>query len=104
MLEDGEISDRNAVKELMKNGVIPEFQKYNSDGTSIKRINHIEVVKVSFSKNTAWISYRNTAEFLLNGDFFNKMGTIESAILVKDNKKWKMLLLHSSPMKIEDTK
>lgn len=88
----------------MKNVIIPKFREYSSNGNSLKRTNHIDAVKISVSGNTGWISYRNTADFMIENETVNKMKWIESAVLVKNNGIWKITLLHSSVLKEYENK
>lgn len=106
LLEDGEVLDRNGVKELMRNELIPQFQKFseNANGSSLKRINHIDAIKTSVSGNTAWISYHNTADFMVDDKVVSKAKWIESAVLVRSKGIWKVVSLHSTPEKKEEPK
>jgi ketosteroid isomerase-like protein len=61
----------------------------------IKRINKFEFIKTEQNGNIAWVSYHNTADFSLN----EKQQTVqwlESAVLRKENGRWKIKLLHST--------
>jgi len=61
----------------------------------IKRINKFQFIKTEQTGNTAWVSYHNTADFSLN----EKQQTVqwlESAVLAKENGRWKIKLLHST--------
>ncbi len=63
-----------------------------------KRINTIHFISTSVEKNTAWSSYRNKAEITSNGKQ-RVIEWIESVVLIRSNKKWRIKLLHSSLVK-----
>lgn len=63
-----------------------------------KRINTINFISTSIEKNTAWSSYRNKAEITSNGKQ-RVVEWIETVVLIRSNKKWRIKLLHSSVVK-----
>jgi hypothetical protein len=63
-----------------------------------KRINTINFISTSIAKNTAWSTYRNKAEITSNGKQ-RIIEWIETVVLVRSNKKWRIKLLHSSVVK-----
>jgi Domain of unknown function (DUF4440) len=63
-----------------------------------KRINTINFISTSIEKNTAWSSYRNKAEITSNGKQ-RVVEWIETVVLIRSNKKWRIKLLHSSLVK-----
>ncbi|MEO6252962.1 MAG: nuclear transport factor 2 family protein [Ferruginibacter sp.] len=63
-----------------------------------KRINTIDFIDTKISGNTAWTTFNNRADITRNG----QRGFIiwlETAILVKERKKWKVKVLHSTLVK-----
>ena len=63
--------------------------------SGIKRINKFQFISTEQTGNIAWVSYHNTADFSLN----EKQQTVkwlESAVLRKENGRWKIKLLHST--------
>lgn len=67
-------------------------------GTSVKRINTLKFTKTEVKDNTAWVIYNNTAEFD-DGGKKDQVNWLESVVLVKDEGRWKMTLLHSTVLK-----
>ncbi len=66
--------------------------------TDFKRINTIDFINTTVEKKTAWTTYRNKAEITSNGK--NRIVEwIETVVLVRQQKKWKVKLLHSSLVK-----
>ncbi len=63
-----------------------------------KRINTIRFIDTKVDKNVAWASYNNQAEIFQNGAQ-RKIKWIETVILVRENKKWKIKVLHSTLLK-----
>ena len=63
-----------------------------------KRINTINFISTSIEKNTAWSSYRNKAEITSNGKQ-RVVEWIETVVLIRRHKKWRIKLLHSSLVK-----
>jgi len=61
----------------------------------IKRINKFQFIKTEQNGDIAWVSYHNTAEFSLN-EKQQTINWLESAVLRKENGRWKIKLLHST--------
>jgi uncharacterized protein (TIGR02246 family) len=60
-----------------------------------KRVNTLEFFQTEVDENMAFVSYHNRADFHAN----NKDRTVkwlESAVLVKENGKWRIKMLHST--------
>ncbi len=62
---------------------------------TFKRTNNLNFIKTEVKGNTAWVYYNNTAEMTINGKQRNA-NWLESAVLVKKDKDWKVKLLHST--------
>ena len=62
------------------------------------RVNELKFIRVQVNEKTAWVSYRNTAHFTLNDKKFD-INWLESAVLVKQDDKWLVSLLHSTVLK-----
>lgn len=63
-----------------------------------KRINTIYFINTTVRKKTAWATYNNQADITRNG----KQTTVkwlETVVLVKENKSWKIKVLHSTLIK-----
>ena len=65
---------------------------------NIIRTNSFEFIKTEQAGNMAWVSYRNTALFKLN-EKQQIVRWLESAVLVKENGKWKIKMMHSTRLK-----
>lgn len=62
------------------------------------RINKIEFIHTEIHKDVAWSTYRNQADITVNGKL-RVVKWVETVILKKDDNKWKMKILHSTPDK-----
>lgn len=63
--------------------------------TDFKRINTIDFIDTKINENVAWTTYNNQAEITKEGKHgFVKW--LETAILVKEGKIWKIRVLHST--------
>ena len=62
------------------------------------RVNELKFIRVQVNEKTAWVSYSNTAHFTLNDKKFD-INWLESAVLVKQDDKWLVSLLHSTVLK-----
>ena len=63
-----------------------------------KRINTIDFINTTVRKKTAWATYNNQADITRNG----KQTTVtwlETVVLVKEDKSWKIKVLHSTLIK-----
>jgi len=60
------------------------------------RINKIEFIHTEIHKDVAWTTYHNQAEISSNGKR-RSIKWVETVILIKDGKKWKIKILHSTP-------
>lgn len=70
----------------------------NLNGASFSRTNHLEFVKTEIRGTTAWVVYRNAADMIINGLEVHRLW-LESAVLVMEDKIWKVKLLHSTTLK-----
>ena len=65
------------------------------------RKNYFNVITTKVSGDVAWVSYWNKATFT-KGELIEEVVWLESAVLIKDNKVWKIQLLHSTKIKPEN--
>lgn len=65
---------------------------------TFNRINHLNFIQTDVKSNVAWVAYYNTADISVNGRK-RSVNWLESAVLVKDGKAWKVQLLHSTVMR-----
>lgn len=63
--------------------------------SGIKRVNKFQFIKTEQNENIAWVSYHNTADFSLN-EKQQTVNWLESAVLKKEDRRWKIKLLHST--------
>lgn len=69
-----------------------------NQATDFKRINTIDFINTTINKNTAWATYHLHSEITRNG----KQGFVqwmETVVLVRDKKRWKIKVLHSTLIK-----
>lgn len=88
LLENGKVWNTDSLTAAINKG----------KGMDLKRVNKFEFLKTEESGNTAWVSYYNTAELQFKGKEII-VRWLESAVLVKEQKKWKIKLLHSTELK-----
>ena len=66
--------------------------------TDFKRTNTFDFINTKLNKNTAWVSYNLQSDITRNG----KQGFaqwMETVVLVKEKKRWKIKVLHSTLIK-----
>ena len=63
-----------------------------------KRVNTIDFIDTKINKDVAWTTYNNQAEITKNGKHVT-IKWIETVILVKDKKLWRVKVLHSTLVK-----
>lgn len=88
LLENGKVWNTDSLTTAINKG----------KGMDIKRVNKFEFLKTEQAGNTAWVSYYNTAELEFKGRQIT-VRWLESAVLVKEQGKWKIKLLHSTELK-----
>lgn len=69
-----------------------------NQATDFKRINSIEFIHTEIKKDIAWTTYNNQADITRNGKQ-RTVKWVETVILLKEKKNWKIKLLHSTPAK-----
>ena len=62
------------------------------------RINKIEFIHTEIHNDMAWTTYHNQADITVNGKN-RSVKWVETVILIRDGKKWKIKILHSTPDK-----
>jgi hypothetical protein len=87
---------------ILEHGLIWNFDslaiRINSrkgKATDFKRINELDFLDTRVSGKVAWLYYRNKATITANGKTF-VVKWLESAVLNKVNREWKIQLLHST--------
>ncbi len=87
LLEDGEIWNLDT----LVNRIMPR------KNAGIKRVNEFEFIRLEQKGSMVWVSYHNTAIFS-KGDKQRISKWIESAVLQKEKGRWKIQMLHSTPL------
>ena len=87
---------------LLENGLVWNLDtianKLSTMNPKMIRVNDLKFIKVQVNGKTAWVSYHNTAHITLNDKKFD-LNWLESAVLIKQNDKWLVSLLHSTKLK-----
>jgi len=65
---------------------------------SFSRTNHLDFIQTEIKGNTAWSVYYNSADMIIDGVEVHRRW-LESAVLLKEGKVWKVRLLHSTTLK-----
>ncbi|WP_461052489.1 nuclear transport factor 2 family protein [Spirosoma arcticum] len=85
LLENGEIWTVDTLEARMKPRI----------GSGMKRINTVDFERVTVKGNVAWVTYNNQADIDAKGQK-RTIKWLESAVLEKERRGWKMTLLHST--------
>jgi ketosteroid isomerase-like protein len=89
VLENGVIWNLDTLQEKINlSKAIPDFN----------RVNTIEFTDTRIKGKTAWVSYYNRADYIRNGKK-SYVQWLESVVLVKKRREWKIQLLHSTVVK-----
>jgi len=89
---------------VLENGIVWNLdtltQKNNQNKaiTDFNRINTIDFIDTKVRNNMAWTTYNNQAEVTKNGQH-SLIKWIETAVLIKEGKIWKIEVLHSTLIK-----
>jgi hypothetical protein len=89
---------------LLENGLIWNVDSLsqridqNKAITDFKRINTFDFIATKVRNNTAWTTYSNQAEVTKNGQH-SLIKWLETAVLIKEGKAWKIEVLHSTLIK-----
>jgi len=65
---------------------------------NFSRTNHLDFVQTEIKGSIAWSVYYNSADMIIEGTEVHRKW-LESAVLVKESKVWKVKLLHSTTLK-----
>ena len=88
LLEDGLIWNTDSLIKVLKPMKTQDF----------KRTNEFRFVSQQIVGNMTWLVYYNTAHISFNGQK-RDVNWLESAVLVKEDDKWKVKLLHSTMLR-----
>ncbi|HEV8514050.1 MAG TPA: nuclear transport factor 2 family protein [Cyclobacteriaceae bacterium] len=102
--------DMNGIKEfstkdltILESGAIWNLDTLSRKVEQLKavnfsRTNHLDFVQTEMKGNIAWSVYYNTADMIIDGIEVHRKW-LESAVLVKEGKVWKVKLLHSTTLR-----
>lgn len=96
LLEDGKVWNNDSIRFFLREQVLPHVEKLKEENHTLERINRFDFIKISFSGNGAWVAYRNTGIFKIDGAMVDEVHWLESAVLKKTDKGWRVQLLHST--------
>lgn len=88
LLEDGEVWNMDTLISM----IAP------MKGRNFKRVNRFSFIATEQKGDIAWVSYHNTAVFTVN-ERQQTRDWLESAVLVRQEGRWKIKLLHSTRKK-----
>lgn len=94
LLENGEVWDLEIIKGYMD-------QAAGMDNLPI-RINSFSFIDIKIYGDAAWLAYHNTARFENNGEVLGEMSWLESANAIRTPDGWKLELLHSTIVTMEE--
>ena len=69
--------------------------------SAFKRRNYFSVIKTKINGNMAWVSYWNKATFS-DEKKDSAVAWLESAVMIKNSGVWKVQMLHSTRVKVEN--
>jgi ketosteroid isomerase-like protein len=87
ILEHDVIFTMDSIAALVQRKTPPDF----------KRVNTLTFFQTELGKDMAFVSYYNEANITSNGNQWY-IKWLESAVLIKDNKRWRIKMLHSTRM------
>ena len=90
ILEAGEVWDIETLIKLTK-----------PHENNVVRRNFFSLIKVDSREEIAWLSYWNKANFKTSDEII-EMAWLEGVFLVKDNGAWRMQLMHSTVVSLEN--
>ena len=94
LLENGEVWDLEIIR-----GYMDQAAAMDNLPT---RINSFSFINIKIHGDAAWLAYRNTARFENNGEVLGEMSWLESANAVRTPEGWKLELLHSTIVTMEE--
>ena len=90
---------------LLENGEIWNFDTLalrlttvKNKATSFNRVNRLDFIETKIVGDIGWVTYFNEASIQMNGNN-RKVKWLESVVLKKEGKDWRISLLHSTVMK-----
>ncbi|WP_396195046.1 DUF4440 domain-containing protein [Flavobacterium sp.] len=93
LLENGEVWNNDTIAQYLDKAILKKPMP--------TRVNTIEIIDVKVSNGTAWIAYKNQAEFTVDNKIIRKAYWLESATAILTENGWKLDMLHSTRVKNE---
>ena len=94
LLENGEVWDLDIIRDYMD-------QAAQMDSLPT-RINSFSFIDIKIYGDAAWLAYHNMASFEMDGEVLGQMSWLESANAVRTPEGWKLELLHSTIVTMEE--
>lgn len=94
LLENGEVWDLEIIKGYMDQAAAMDNLP--------KRINFFSFIDIKIYGDAAWLAYHNTARYEMDEQLLGKMTWLESAHAVRTPAGWKLELLHSTIVAMEE--
>lgn len=94
LLENGEVWDLEIIRDYMD-------QAAEMDNLPT-RVNSFSFIDIKIYGDAAWLAYHNMARFEMNGEVLGQMSWLESANAIRTPEGWKLELLHSTIVTMEE--
>lgn len=94
LLENGEVWDLEIIRGYMDQAAAMDKLP--------KRINSFSFIDIKIYGDTAWLAYHNTARYEMDEQVLGEMKWLESANAVRTQSGWKLELLHSTIVAMEE--
>lgn len=88
LLEHGEVWNNDTIKNYMRRAL--------ASGSSSKRENKFEFIKIERYGNAVWVAYKNWATWTANGEVTGEAYWLESAVAIRKKEGWRIKMLHST--------
>lgn len=98
ILEDGVLYDFSQLNQMVSE-IKQQFEAERKNNHILTRENQFEFYKSNIKDEIAWITYKNSALFKMDGIEIAQINWLESAVFVKTTDGWKIQLLTSSIIK-----
>ena len=98
LLEDGILYDYTQLNQMVTE-IKQQFDAERKNNHLLTRENQFEFYKSYIKDEIAWITYKNSALFKMDGIEIAQIKWLESAVFVKTTEGWKIQLLTSSIIK-----
>ena len=69
-----------------------------NQAADFKRVNSFDFINTKINKNTAWVTYQLQSDITRNGKQ-SSVQWMETVVLIKEKKRWKIKVLHSTLIK-----